>query len=49
MNKEPNIEQIHDACLSYRHDYGLMSKKEQEKLRFEALEWLKSWRKALSK
>jgi len=30
---------ISNVCFSYRHDYGLMSKEEQDKLRFECKTW----------
>lgn len=33
---------VSNLCLSYRHDYGLMSKEEQQKLRFECKEWLRA-------
>lgn len=31
--------QIASACLSYRHDFGLLSKQEQESIIFKAREW----------
>jgi len=33
---------INSACLSYRHDFGLMNKKEQDKLRDECKEWMRA-------
>lgn len=42
----PTDAQINSACLSYRHDFGLMNKRDQDNLRFEANEWLIAWRKA---
>lgn len=38
-------EQLGDACLSYRHDFGLLDSGEQFSLRWQAAEW---WR-ALSR
>jgi hypothetical protein len=37
------MKSIDDACMSYRHDFGLMSDEEQNKLRREAREWLRSF------
>lgn len=31
-----------NVCLSYRHDFGLMSKDEQDMLMFEAKEWMRA-------
>lgn len=31
-----------NVCLSYRHDFGLMSKEEQDILMFEAKEWIRA-------
>ncbi|MFK5951019.1 MAG: hypothetical protein QM500_19880 [Methylococcales bacterium] len=54
-NEEVNIlpenfthQQLHDACLNYSHNYGLMDKTEQDDIRFKAKEWLKAWHKALA-
>lgn len=44
---EPTADQVDSACLSYRHDFGLLSEKDQDRLRFEAKEWLLAWRKTL--
>lgn len=35
---------IENMCLSYRHDFGLMTPEEQQALRFEAREWLRAYR-----
>lgn len=37
--------QINSACLSYRHDFGLLDDHDKERLRFVAKEWLHAWRK----
>ena len=40
---KPTRGQITDACLSYRHDYGLMDRAEREKLRAAAARWREIW------
>jgi hypothetical protein len=42
---EPTKAQLHSACLSYRHDYGVMDEQARESLRFTALEWFRAWQK----
>ncbi len=37
--------QARSACLSYRHDYGLLPAAQQEALRQEAVRWLHAWQK----
>jgi soluble cytochrome b562 len=37
--QELTHEQIDSACLSYRHDFGLLSVAEQDEIRFQATEW----------
>jgi hypothetical protein len=37
--QELTDEQIDSACLSYRHDFGLLSVSEQDYIRFQAREW----------
>lgn len=44
-NLSPTAQQINSACLSYDHAFGLMSKDEQERMRFQATEWLRAWQK----
>jgi len=41
----PTDAQVHSACMSFRHDYGLLPEAERVKLRFEAREWLIAWLK----
>jgi len=41
----PTVAQLNSACLSYRHDFGLLAANEQQRVRFEAQEWLRAWRK----
>ncbi len=33
---------IDNVCLSYRHDFGLLSEDEQNKVRFECKEWMRA-------
>ena len=47
IEAEPTDEQVDDACLSYAHDYGLMSREDREKLSWQAKWWLHAWRKTL--
>jgi len=41
----PTEPQIASACLSYRHDFGLLSEPQRELIMFEGLEWLRAWRR----
>lgn len=43
--RDPTPHQIHSACLSYRHDFGLMSTQNKSKLEGIAIEWLRAWQK----
>ena len=40
---EPSHADLYNACLSYRHDFGLLSFDEQTRVRDEALYWLRAW------
>lgn len=42
-NWEPTEAQINSACMSYRHDFGLLPPKEQSELRAQAKYWLQAW------
>jgi hypothetical protein len=42
---EPTDAQINSACLSFRHDYGLLDDHDRERLGFVAVEWLRAWQK----
>lgn len=35
---------VDNMCLSYRHDFGLMSPEDKQNLRFECREWLRAYR-----
>lgn len=37
--------QIDSACMSYRHDYGLLDEKKREDVRMAAKYWLEAWMK----
>lgn len=38
---------LDSVCLSFRHDFGLLSEEERNRIRFQAKEWLYAWRKHL--
>ena len=40
--------ELNDACLSYRHDFGLMTEAERESLRREAADWWRCFERALN-
>ncbi len=40
--------QLHSACLSFRHDFGLLNESERASVMLLAREWLTAWRKALA-
>jgi hypothetical protein len=42
---EPTPQNVDSACLSVRHDFGLLGDGERKLLRLEAIEWLNAWRK----
>jgi hypothetical protein len=44
----PTESQIASACLSYRHDFGLLSEPQRELIMFQGLEWLRAWRREFS-
>lgn len=39
----PTPAEIDDACMWFRHDFGLLDDADAERLRFEAREWLRAW------
>ena len=39
-------DQIASACISYRHDFGLLSRQEQESMVFQAREWERALRRS---
>lgn len=41
----PTPQQVYSACLSYRHDFGLLDPVQRDTLMIEAQMWLKAWRK----
>lgn len=38
---------LSDACMNYRHDFGLLPQKEQAFLRLQAKSWLEAWGKVI--
>ena len=48
LRDDPTPEQVADACLSFRHDYGLMPKVDRARLAWEATEWLRAWQKTFA-
>lgn len=43
----PSWGDLHNACLSFRHDYGLLTPSEKDGVRQDALDWLRAWGHAL--
>lgn len=43
----PTDNQVASACMSYRHDFGLLPARDREALMFQAREWLRAWQKEL--
>lgn len=43
----PHSALVSDACMSFRHDFGLLSAEEQTALRGTARLWLEAWGKAI--
>lgn len=41
ISETPTPRQLHHACLSFNHSYGLMKESERSKLQWQATEW---WR-----
>lgn len=40
-------DQVASACLSYRHDFGLLDASDRAALMWDAREWLRAWQKEL--
>jgi hypothetical protein len=38
-------QEVYNACMNYRHDFGLLSEAEKQQIVFEAREWLSAWLK----
>lgn len=38
-------ELLNDMCLTYRHDFGLLSEEEQQKLRIECRRWFETFKR----
>jgi hypothetical protein len=39
----PTVNEVHSACLSFRHDFGILSDDARRKIISEAQEWLNIW------
>jgi NTP pyrophosphatase (non-canonical NTP hydrolase) len=48
-NWVPSEGQTASACISYRHDFGLLSPEERRMVMFEAREWLRAWLREMPK
>lgn len=46
--EKPTAREIDSACMSFRHDFGLMDQEQKDRLRWQAYEWLHAWRKELT-
>jgi hypothetical protein len=46
-NWKPTVAEIESACYSYRHDFGLLPKDEQDRVRASARYWLEAWLKEI--
>lgn len=47
FNLTPSEAEIDSACLSIDHSFGLMDIELQNRMRFEAREWLHAWGKEI--
>ena len=45
IQAEPTQSEVYSACLSFRHDFGLLAGDEREAVRLDALEWRRAWMK----
>jgi hypothetical protein len=45
LDFEPSRLDVYNACLSYRHDFGLLDPIERQQIQEEALSWLRAWQK----
>lgn len=44
IKSDPTDHFYENVCLSYRHDFGLLSQEEKEKLMYECKEWFRAIR-----
>ena len=40
---QDNSKLVDNMCMSYRHDFGLMTEQDKQALRFECKEWLRAY------
>ena len=43
LSFDPSSMDVANACMSRRHDFGLLPAAEKKALEFEAREWLQAW------
>lgn len=48
-NWVPTAAQTASACMSYRHDFGLLEPEERQMTMFKAKEWLRAWMREMPK
>lgn len=48
LGQYPTSSQLDDACLSFRHDFGLLEGEDRQAVRRQALDWLRCWRRAFN-
>jgi hypothetical protein len=46
---EPTDAEVHSACLSYRHDFGLLPDRDRRAVEYAARSWLKAWLREMPK
>jgi hypothetical protein len=42
INIHDNNAFVENVCLSFRHDFGLLSEQDKQKIRFECMEWIRA-------
>lgn len=45
LEREPTDAEAYDACMYFRHDFGLLPSHERKELMFVAELWLIAWKK----
>lgn len=49
LERDPTEAEVADACMSYRHDFGLLSVDERTMFASQAKWWLDAWQKAFAR
>lgn len=47
LSEEPTESELHSACLSFRHDFGLLPDMKKREIMLEAKAWHRAWWKSL--